>query len=453
MVVVPHEDLEWLAVAPKTEIASARALQSPWLAKFYNPEVPSDEFTFLPTINVDLKRMTFEFLWRQISESVDPAFGEPPLDSPDGWCTHKTWDFTGPTVTKSATAIFLSKTLSHDEAFLRDMMLYMEAYNSFDYKWYRVMPRWFASAILVPLICMPVRYYYRRASKRIVPLVRQYLDGTIPEGDTSDTALYHYVSRALKSTDPLNRDPEVIAARLLVMMAGLALPTLYLTLLDVLTNLSRQDAPGYTDAQGVIRREVEALRAAGNGEWQQQHADSLVYTDAFIKESLRHRTTDGFGFGLIREVTDPRGVRIPSLGKESPVLQPGTWLSVATDAIHRDDSIFEAADEFRPWRWVRQESGTEGPVTASKVLDLPASSHDFLAFSRGRVVCPGRFFGADFMRMALAYVVLHYDIKQRDDVRQGDNKLLVRKRTPALDLNGIHKSGLTGSRVAPAWVK
>ncbi|KXT09331.1 hypothetical protein AC579_6518 [Pseudocercospora musae] len=72
-----------------------------------------------------------------------------------------------------------------------------------------------------------------------------------------------------------------------------------------------------------------------------------------------------------------------------------------------DDSCYEDAASFRYGRWLRS-GGDAGPRLDKHLV---ATSEDFTAFGHGRHACPGRFFAAAAIKVALMHVLLKYDLK------------------------------------------
>lgn len=57
-----------------------------------------------------------------------------------------------------------------------------------------------------------------------------------------------------------------------------------------------------------------------------------------------------------------------------------------------------------------------------KQFGIISTSGEFLPFGLGRHACPGRYFAASELKLMLAYVVTHYDVKleQGDGLRPKD---------------------------------
>ncbi|WYZ36328.1 hypothetical protein EsH8_XII_000078 [Colletotrichum jinshuiense] len=376
----------------------------PDLVQYYLPKMPVGEFTHMPTINVDLKKITPEVIWEQVINSIPTSLdarASHAKPSDNGWETKPLFDFLGGIVGRVSVGLFLSKSLSRDAEFVRTMIMYGVTFNSFPYQLHDAIPKPLRR-LYVPLIAAPSRYYLCKLQKWLFPVVQKHLDGTETDEDR-DTVLHHHVKWAQRSANPQDRDPAVIISRLVLMIGALALPTIYQSLSDSAINLTRQ-VPGNDESiQAVLRQETAKLLEKGaRNTMPKDYARGLVHMESFLKETLRYHTFNGFGLGLNREVVAESGLRLPS-AKDGPTLPRGTWLTVAYDAIHRDPENYEACNEFMPWRFVRPNG--------EKATELTDTSDTYLPFGRGRDTCPGRFFAADYMRLVMMYLVHNFEFQ------------------------------------------
>ncbi|EKG16129.1 Cytochrome P450 [Macrophomina phaseolina MS6] len=281
----------------------------------------------------------------------------------------------------------------------------------------------------VPEILYPVLYgavalqhdYYKwKFDRQLVPLVKRRLAEMDAVGGASSKAgsgpppdlLSYYIKAVSKSKDAKDRDPYVASARFSMILSGFSFATLSGALFAVLSKLVGR-------GEDIAVLESEAAGAVAKGEeWTAQSVASLVHLDSFIKEVLRHITFNGFGLALMRCVDAAEGIKLPrGAGTSGDIVLPrGTWVGMPVDAMHRDDSVFEAADEFRPWRFVelaqrqQHQDGEEELTKAFLRNSMIATTDEYLAFGRGKATCPGRFFASDVLKLWLAYIVLNYDI-------------------------------------------
>jgi cytochrome P450 len=91
---------------------------------------------------------------------------------------------------------------------------------------------------------------------------------------------------------------------------------------------------------------------------------------------------------------------------DGTVVPKGEMLAVST---HRfwDPNVHDNPQEFDAYRWLRlgQRPGREN------LAQLISTSPDHLGFSHGLHACPGRFFAAKEVKMALVHLLFKYEWK------------------------------------------
>ncbi|RGP79184.1 putative cytochrome p450 monooxygenase lova [Fusarium longipes] len=163
---------------------------------------------------------------------------------------------------------------------------------------------------------------------------------------------------------------------------------------------------------------------------------NLKLMDSVIKESQRMRpvTLGSFKRQALADITLPNG----------DVIKKGTKL--ICDTTHQWNSeYYKDASEFDGYRFLRMRQ-TPGQ---DKHAHLVSTSSDQLGFGHGTHACPGRFFAANEIKIALCHMLLEYDWKMPEGAKHkattfglaflGDRqtKLMVRRREPEVDINAI----------------
>ncbi|KAL8336215.1 hypothetical protein RB601_000164 [Gaeumannomyces tritici] len=275
--------------------------------------------------------------------------------------------------------------------------------------------------LVAPLVTLPNRRYERAWFRLAVPEVERRLraldvndsgnyknDETAPATATGDF-LDWAIADALISADLIQRRPEMLAARVLLVNAA-AVHTSAFAITHVLLDLAgagRDRGAAYVDA---LRREVAAALAAHGGVWSKCALADMPRLDSTFRESQRLNTV--LAVGPLRIVSGPTGVVTPS-GVRLP---PGYQVGVAAYAMHTDPNIWGPdACEFRPFRFVADDGEYSGAVGGARSAEAWATtSARYLSFGAGRNSCPGRFFAAAELKLLLAHILLHYDIEFRE---------------------------------------
>jgi len=182
-------------------------------------------------------------------------------------------------------------------------------------------------------------------------------------------------------------------------------------------NLASQ--PHYLD---ILRDEIETHLDISNGptQWTIEDLERCVKLDSFLKESLR---LNGLG-----AIALPRKALVPFQLADGTIVPPGTILTVASSAIHRDSTHYDRAEEFDGLRFARRRekaaaSGQNGSaVEHDAQYRLTSAGPGFLAFGGGKHICPGRFFASLQLKCMLAHLLLNADLKTEEDgVRPKDD--------------------------------
>lgn len=138
-----------------------------------------------------------------------------------------------------------------------------------------------------------------------------------------------------------------------------------------------------------------------------------------------------------------REVLEPVTLSDGSVLKKGSHVAVSAhrmwdESIHADPLVYDAYRFLK----MRSEPGHENTG------QLVTTSPDHLAFGHGKHACPGRFFAAHEVKVALIHLLTHYDIRLVEESTPkilehglslnadpfGKLEIRKRKRTPSLGL-------------------
>ncbi|GAM40345.1 hypothetical protein TCE0_038r12627 [Talaromyces pinophilus] len=142
----------------------------------------------------------------------------------------------------------------------------------------------------------------------------------------------------------------------------------------------------------------EAIAVLGTDGWKRTSLYNLKLMDSVIKESQRIKPAGMVSMRRLatENVTLKDGRRIP---KDSMVAVSAHW--------NWDDSIYENPDQFDGYRFYKMSQKPE----TEQMSHLVATRPQHLAFGHGKHACPGRFFAANEVKIALVHILLKYDFK------------------------------------------
>ena len=214
----------------------------------------------------------------------------------------------------------------------------------------KLLPAWTRFA-LGYLAVSPNWWYYRKASRYLLPIIRSRLDQVEqnPKKDPSSILPNDFITwsivYALESPDPRERDPVLISKRVMTTNFA-AIHTTTLTSTNMLIDLLGSDPKwGYLEA---LTAEIEAVDKVNTGQWSKLALGAMTRTDSALRESMRY---SGFvNIGVERKVIAKEGVTI-SDGTHNPY-----WANIATPAwgIHHDEEIYARPFEYDALRFSNQ---------------------------------------------------------------------------------------------------
>ncbi|KAJ5822380.1 Cytochrome P450 [Penicillium robsamsonii] len=169
----------------------------------------------------------------------------------------------------------------------------------------------------------------------------------------------------------------------------------------------------------------EAHKAVEESGWTTAGLFKMQLLDSAIKETLRLKPGSLVNLErkALKDVTLPNGLTIPR----------GTNVAVDSSMMW-DPAIYPNPSSYDAYRFLRlRESGNTAAALASTSLE-------HIAFGIGKPICPGRFFASNEVKIAVAKILLTYDVRIPDGmtpkiIEMGfemlsdpDAKLEIRKR-------------------------
>ncbi|PPR01224.1 hypothetical protein CVT26_015299 [Gymnopilus dilepis] len=258
--------------------------------------------------------------------------------------------------------------------------------------------------VLRPIFGLFVKKVVFRTAKlvkrHISPLLEARLrkDGNLMKyGEENQAILIDWMLSEMQNRHISLDIDDIVVRVLLINFASLSGVAAVLS--DSLVNIA-----SYPEYVTQIRNEIEdVLEEEG---WSREALAKMVKLDSFMKESMR-LGAGGFTGNrrILRDFTLSNGITIPA----------GSYITFANRPTHNDARYHDHPTEFQGFRFVEQTNEQEG--LKGEKSSMVSLSHDFLAWGLGKHACPGRFFASHNLKLALAHILLDYDVEFAVDAK------------------------------------
>ncbi|KAI0096871.1 cytochrome P450 [Nemania sp. FL0031] len=413
-VILPPSQIQWLTEQPddilSQEHVNRQFLQSDYTFFHANmvkdpvhPEVIQHQLTkkigtFADAV-ADEVRASLETYWGTDTEE---------------WREVKLYDTMLLLITRLSVRVFMGLPLCRDKTFLsvcsrfiRKVAMAAAAISLFPV---------FLRPVVSPIFTLFDYILYRRCGSFIMPIIRTRLDrlrnpdteklpleDLTPNNDFVQWAIDHALARPV--VNPVELDARVLAARFCV-IAFAAIQSSVITLTNTLFDLAASPACVESLAsmhEEVVRETGAASDGPASSAWSRPALSRMERVDSALRESLR---LNGFiERGIMKLVVAPEGVTLPD-GSHIPY---GTKIGISAYSVHRDEGNYANAVRYDAFRFVRERG--EGGGREKRPQGLVNTSEKFLGFSHGSHACPGRFFAANQLKIALGHIALLYEIE------------------------------------------
>ncbi|KAK7702114.1 hypothetical protein SLS57_011498 [Botryosphaeria dothidea] len=294
-------------------------------------------------------------------------------------------------VSRMSAAVFVGPELCHDRewqditiTYATDMFLATRALRTYP-RFTRTLANWF----------LPESRKCREQVRRGRKLIQEVLDKravqkreALAQGREPDR---HEDTLAWLEERASGKPYDAIAMQLGFAMAGL----------HTTTQLLKQavlDICGQPELVSPLRDEIET--AVAESGWTTAGLYKMQVLDSVVKETLRLKpgSLAQLDRRALKNIVLPDGTKIPR-GTNVSVDSSRMW----DPAVYGDD-----AGRFDGFRFLRLRQ--EGAAATSMV----SSSPDQFTFGMGKSICPGRFFVHNEIKVALASILLDYDLRLVD---------------------------------------
>ncbi|KAI1082512.1 cytochrome P450 [Whalleya microplaca] len=410
-VILPSSQVRWLLEQPDSVLSQ----------EMVNRQFLEADYTFLHA-NLVNDPVHPEIIQHQLTKKlgtfVDDVVEEASLCLEEIWGTDteewrevKVYDTMLHLIARLSTRVFMGLPLCRNKGFLkycssfiRNVALVAAAISLF--------PK-FLKPFVAPIFTLYDYIQYLRCSRFMMPIIQDRLArlrdsqanlplaGSKSPNDYVQWAIGHAIAKPIINIMEL--DPRVIACRFSILSFA-AIQSSVITLTNALFDLasSPECAASLTTMCDEARRETASItpgQTAGNPAWSKSSLARMTHVDSALRESLR---LNGFvERGIMKLVVAPEGVTLPD-GSHIPY---GTKVGVSGYSVHHDEDLYADAMRYDPFRFAKP------PSTDRRPQALINTSEKFMGFSHGSHACPGRFFAANQLKIALAHIVLLYEIE------------------------------------------
>ncbi|KUJ23764.1 cytochrome P450 [Mollisia scopiformis] len=362
-VILPMSQMEWLLQQPDNVICQNEVNRAFLQADhtMLHPRIIPDH-VHEDVIRKELTKLLGDYT-SDVQEEIDFAFRkEWGVDTQD-WTEVTTYDTILNVIARISNRVLVGFPLCRNEDYLDKtknfarLVVVQAVFISF-------FPE-FMKKIIAPLINIFDYNRYLACSKYTLPIIKQRLSASNPDEKAKNDYIQWCIDHSYHNSDPSERTTDLISKRLTVLQFA-TIQSSTITLTNLLLDLACHSS--LPSLLFTLRTEITTTLSSSNNIWTKSSLAKMVSLDSVLRESMRL-----WGFvsrGLLKKVIAREGVRLPS----GEWLKRGTNVGFHQSVLHRDEDIYEGAEEFRPLRFVDERAGAP-VVQTSKV---------FLGFSHGR---------------------------------------------------------------------
>ncbi|GJC96681.1 cytochrome P450 [Colletotrichum higginsianum] len=160
----------------------------------------------------------------------------------------------------------------------------------------------------------------------------------------------------------------------------------------------------------MLRDDVQ--QALLEGEFTSGALQNMKKLDSFLKEVMRASPLSAGSFTrkVLKSLTLPNGQTIPA----------GMNIETPAAGVNNDPEIFPDPEVFDALRFYRLREAKEHAASGAKAAEVVMQAQfvsvgtTHLTFGYGKHACPGRFFAVNEIKMIMANILCHYDVKLPD---------------------------------------
>ncbi|KAJ9612674.1 hypothetical protein H2204_015015 [Knufia peltigerae] len=393
VIILPHSAIDAIKALPESVVSIKSHHYDVFLGQYSFMGTKADEFD--EAMRYDLQRSTPKVLASFVAE-VDYVF-EKTFGKPHVWEAFQPRECMARVAALMSGRAFVGLPLSRDEEWAEATVTYTQDVTK---AWMvlRMIPKslhW----LLVP--CLPqvrsLNQHKALTQRKLKPLLQQELsadkeDGQVGDGEPGGDMIRWFRKRY---TDPATAE-NLTRDQLLATFASIY------NLTNALSYLLF-DLATYPEHIEPLRAELN-VQVGTDGRITKENIQKLRKLDSFIRES--QRLSPPSLANMPRIVTSPEGLNLPS----GHVIPRGERIMVRAHTLNLDPALWENPDTFDGFRFERLRSAPGNELKYQHTT----TGVDNINFGHGIWACPGRHFASSQMKVVLAHLLQHYDIKLED---------------------------------------
>ncbi|KAI0003923.1 cytochrome P450 [Xylariaceae sp. FL0662B] len=403
VVVLPPTQLH-LVNRPDNEIIGFPALvENVQLSYFiHDREVIENAIHF----EVSRKDLTLRNIERQVAPSadeIDVCFRDLWGIDTDNWRTVNGWETCGGVIARTALRTLVGYPMCRNDTLREQTRLFANSLFAAAGVINCTPP--FLRPIVGPVLALRTKYHGLQCQKLLKPLIRKRIQLWEDSKDSKDVEVpndfLQWMIPRCANHGPANLDPDKIALRFLLLNTMFVYAMSYIfsqAVVDIFASPEKDKI--------VLDLEHECRQTAMShpeGISAKEVVDKLYRVDSAIRESMR--ISDAFVYSLFRDVV---GKKPLDLGN-GILVPPGTRMVFPTQEMHGDPDNWEDPQRFNAFRFSRPFEPDQSAQGERELLTTLTPK--WLAFGYGKKACPGRWFAAQTLKQALAYIVMNYDVE------------------------------------------
>ncbi|KZL63086.1 cytochrome p450 [Colletotrichum incanum] len=172
----------------------------------------------------------------------------------------------------------------------------------------------------------------------------------------------------------------------------------------------------------MLRDDVQQALLESGGDFTSGALQNMKKLDSFLKEVMRLSPLSAGSFQrkVLKSIKLPNGQTIPE----------GMFIEIPAVGVNSDPEIFPDPEVFDALRFYKLREAKEHAASGTKAAEVVMQAQfvsvgtTHLTFGYGKHACPGRFFAVNEIKMIMANVLCHYDVKLPDGVTERHKNLV-----------------------------